>query len=381
MTPGQPQLTPQMVQQFIQAMQARQQQPQGGPTGVPQTGQPQASPSMQAAPGGGGGAMPAAQPAQQPATLPGIPVQSPRQPASSAQMQFRGVPAMVMGIKSGLHDKKVQKAQAMTLEYLAMSTDPSAKAQIDKISKADPKMAQQFEKKKAEFAKMYDKAMADPNSPEAQGIQKAYQARKMEEQQQQEFQQKQQTALAMERERQAKANQSQAVADTTGKYTQKDQGKDDARMRQVTEVVQGKLKQSQQNTEAMLKAAKIRTDALIQSAKIHAGASVKGAKIRADASNTLVKEYTALSQQASDLDKQEKTLTTHLEKNTHWWGDGDDAEDIKTQIQEVETKRQVLQQQYQMLQSKDAAFQKAGIIAPNAAPTSGSGPKVYDMTK
>ena len=411
------QLSPQQQQMLLQQLsQQRPQQPQAQapqiPTmqmpaqaGVPQLGGPQAQGDPQQPRLGGPNTLLPSGAAM--AQVPGV-VPTPTLPRGSLgtgqprKTQASGIAALPMAvaqISRNQQEKKVQKIKALTEEFLTIASDPAAQRNIQQVIKNDPQMAKIFEKKQNEFAKIYHKAAEDSSSVEAQGVQlgyKNYQAQDDKRVAAQEALAQMQYSQSRAREQEAMAQKN--VADANKANTQASQ------MGQVTPAMifnwQQKLSQTSQTTKAMLDAIDRRMNASItntntralasvQNAKIRAGATRDAAAIRAqnsqNAQNSITKEYKALHDQAMDLDTQAKDLHTRLGKAEHLLYNDPDYADIMSQLNEVESQRQVLASQYQMLQMKDMMYQQNGLIGQIGPPldttTPPPGSRVYDFTK
>lgn len=137
-------------------------------------------------------------------------------PMSAAHRElFQGMPGTLMGLKAQMHRAKVEKFQALTNQYIASQMDHNAQKAQAELARSDPKIAKALEKQKQDFAKMIEKAISDPNSAEAQGIQRAYadQEGKVQQQQaQQEQMAKLKDIAAQVQQRQAAAQRDQAEA-------------------------------------------------------------------------------------------------------------------------------------------------------------------------
>ena len=143
--------------------------------------------------------------------VPGIPYAKPGGGATPSHNEvFQGMPGSLMAIKAQMHSAKVEKYRQLTNQYIALQQDPNAQSARAKLAQGDPKIAKALEKQQQDFAKMTEKALADPNSAEAQGIQKAYQdqeSRVAAQQSQQAAQLKLQQTVAEIRKNQAEAAQ------------------------------------------------------------------------------------------------------------------------------------------------------------------------------
>lgn len=129
----------------------------------------------------------------------------------------------------------------------------------------------------------------------------------------------------------------------------------------------------------MLEATRLRMQSAELQTKMRVGAakSKQGSKI----DTYIVQEYKALTQQLNELDKNSSVLAKQMKDDTHWYGDDDGKADVQQQLTQIETQRQILTQQFQMLQQKDQAFQGSGIIAKPEPATGPGGAKIHDFTQ
>lgn len=362
-------LPPQLQQQLMQAIATQ----RGGASAQPPAMQPQSGQQPPQMPAGdapmpqfqtgrstmmlpGGTASPA---------VPGVPQSAtpPKQPGNMRASGIAAIPGAVMMVKQKMQQDKIQKARQFASQYIALkqSDDPNVQKTADAMM-ADPKVH-----------KIFDKAVSDPNSPEYQGVQMAYRDQMTQEQQKvamQEMKSKmeQQKAAtqhqqALARQADATANQRNAAADTMGQVTDADRFKAEQKMQQVTATIQGRLQQTNQITQRMIETTKLRIEGTHIDTRVRANATITAAGKRAAATNNyIVQEYRALNSQLTELDRQSKDLTAHLDKTTHWYSDPDDKEQVQQQLAQIEAQRGVLGQQLQMLQAKDQAFQGSGLI-------------------
>jgi hypothetical protein len=376
-------LTPQQQQQLLMMMQQRQQQaaPQTGqgqvPGGGQSAGQGQQPPQMSQMPSQQSQQMAQFQTGRSTMQLPsgtvspavpGVPYSAtpPNSKPSGGggtTMRATGLVAAVMAVKQSQSQNKMQKARQLTSQYLALKQngDPQVQKTADAMMQ-DPKVH-----------KIFDKAINDPSSPEYQGVQMAYRDIEDQEQRQKQMQEMQskiesQSALSQQRlslaqQESAYAERAKTQASQMGQVTPAEQAKLDEKMKQATIQIQGRLDQTQMQTSTMLKVVDARVSAMRDVARINAGAKLGAAGMRQQAaSQAIFKEYKALQDQANELDRQSKDLKAHLDKNTHWYGDADDADEVQGQLMQIETKKAVLAQQFQMLQQKDQLFQRQGVI-------------------
>lgn len=307
-------------------------------------------------------------------SVPGVPQSAtpPRQPSQMRASGVAAIPGAVMAVKQKMQQDKVQKARQLASQYIALkqSDDPNVQKTADAMM-SDPKVH-----------KIFDKATTDPNSPEYQGVQMAYRDQMSQEEQKiamqemkskmQQQQASTQHQQALARQADATANQRQAQADTAGQVTEADKFKAEQRMNQVTAQIQSRLQQTSQTTQRMMEATKLRIEGSIKVAQIRGSATVSAAGKRANATNNyIIQEYKALNSQLTDLDRTSTALSAQLAKQTHWYGDDEGKADIQQKISQIEAQRTVLTQQFQMLQQKDQAFTRSGLVPP--PPTVGSG--------
>lgn len=362
-------LPPELRQQLMQALASQ----KGGASAQPPAMQPQSGQQPPQMPAGdapmpqfqtgrstmmlpGGTASPA---------VPGVPQSAtpPKQPGNTRASGLAAIPGAVMMVKQKMQQDKVQKARQFASQYIALkqSDDPNVQKTADAMM-ADPKVH-----------KIFDKAVSDPNSPEYQGVQMAYRDQMSQEQQKvamQEMKSKmeQQKAAtqhqqALARQADATANQRNAAADTMGQVTEADRFKAEQKMQQLTATIQSRLQQTKDITSRMLETTKLRIEGTHIDTRVRANATITAAGKRAAATNNyIIQEYKALDAQLNDLDRTSTALSAQLAKETHWYGDDEGKSDIQQKITQIEAQRGVLTQQFQLLQSKDQAFQRSGLI-------------------
>jgi hypothetical protein len=350
--------------------------PQIPPGQMPPTGQPSGGPPRL---GGNNVMLPGGTAAP---GIPGVQMSAtpPKRAGNTTGHGMMAIPAAVMQAKQNKQRSKTEQARQLAGQYLAMknSDDPKVQQAADQLL-ADPKNH-----------KVFDKAVSDPSSPEYAGVQMAYRDQLAQEQQgqaMQEMRAKVQEQQAAAQQKQALAAQEQAKAadlrkqtEQRGTVTELDQAKLDAKMEQVTAQIKAKMLQTQTSTQAMLQAVNARVAGAVKVA----GIKEQGAKTRqaSKIDTYILGEYKALQGQLNELDRQTKDLTSHLDKTTHWYSDPDDKNDVQQQLAQIDAQRGVLMQQYQMLQQKDQAFQRSGLVAPPQSTTPGpNSVTVHDFSK
>jgi len=360
------QMSPEQQQLLMQQLQRQQGGQGGGP--MPGGGGPQAMPQL----GGNNVRLPSGTAIP---GVPGVPL-SATPPGNKPRLSGTGLLGTVVAVKQQMHQQKIQKMRQLTSQYIALqsSDDPKLKQTAQALI-SDPKNH-----------KLFDKAVSDPNSAEYQGVQQAYRDSQAEEVQKAQFEQLRanlEQREQMANRQQAMAQQAMAMAgykekqtEQMGQVTPAEQAKLDERYKAVTAQIQGRLQQSSMQTKAMLEATQKRVDAARYAADQRRAGQEGSAKVRAGATkanDVIVKEYKALHDQAAELDKQAKDLNDHLQKESHWYADPDDKDEVQRQLAQIEAQRAVLQSQYQMLQMKDQMFQKNGIIdTPPPGPGAGT---------
>jgi len=328
-----------------------------------------------------GGVRPSAMPARQPQAISGH---------GALGMVFGGV----MAVKQKLSQDKQQKARAVAGQYIAITNGGGDPQQF----LMDPKVH-----------KIFDKALKDPNSPEAQGIQQAYQdvqRQDMQKQQQQMIQQQMQEAAARIQQMQAYAQRAGAQANKDEQYgqvTERDQFQEAQRNIRAQQGIQAKLQISANGISAL----KARTDAKIQSMEkiaqqLEAGRNARAATSEAgkdkragqrvaqqtSAVKDIMKQYTNIRSQVANLEKEQATAEKNA-KGIESWVSGD-ADMYTAQAQAIASQLDEKKARLDQLDSAFNAMIAGGVFqAPpvETKPTSGGGasgggaPKVIDMTK
>lgn len=373
----------QMPMPGMQQGQPMPQMPQGQPQ-MPRMG-PQGSvlPTGSAVPNVGG-VRPSAMPARQPSAISGH---------GALGMVFGGI----MMAKQKMSQDKQQKARAIAGQYIAITNGGGDTSQFLQ----DPKVH-----------KIFDKALKDPNSPEAQGIQQAYQDVQRQDQmkQQMELAKAQidatiQYRKAQEEQARATANWRDTQAGTIGQVTDRDKYLEGQKNQRASQAIQAKLEISSNG----IKAAGQRAEAKIKSlegiaSKLEAGRNARAAASEAgkdkragqrlaqtqSAVKDIMKQYSNVRSEISNLEKEQATAEKNA-KGIEAWVTGD-ADMYNAQAQGIQAQ---LDKQKALLDQYDAGFNamiaSGAVSAPavSTTPTAGGGaassgaskPKIIVMDK
>lgn len=343
----------------------------------------------------------------------GVPMtaQPQRPPQRTSASGIAAIPMAAYQIKQKMHNDKVQKTRAAVNEWIAMQDNPDAQKELQKAAQQDPKIAKILQKKQQDFAKLSEKAMKDPNSAEAQGIQMAYRDQQGKEQQDiatQEAKSKMQQQQAITEHNRALAIQEQARArnidkktDQSGEVTDKDKFQADQKMRLVQYKVQGDLQKAGLAVTALQQRAQQKIDSLERIAKMHEAGADSRAAMRESGANkragmrsqqnyaltAMTKEYGNIKSEIANLDKEQKSAMDDLIKNpiSSWATGQDDA--FQSRSAAIDGQRRELEARLGALDASVNAMSQGGVIprdpGPGTIPTvtkTGSGVTVHDFT-
>jgi hypothetical protein len=288
-----------------------------------------------------------------------------RQGGMSGQGMFPAIIGGVIQAKRAFANQKMEKARQLANSWIALAGggDPQLKQQADAMMN-DPKVH-----------KIFDKAMKDPTSPEAQGIQMAYQDQQQKDLQKMAIQEQRTKAqqvyalmmAEMSRARQSEAagNLSQTRADMYGQVTDAERYKQQQQNQRTMATIQARMQMARNALEGMDRRARMRIGALERIAALHEKGATGRATMRTQqnqALNAKIKQYKNLQSEVANLIHQQKDLDADiLNHPVAEWVSGQ-SDEYQAKAAAIADRQQTLQQQMDDLNSEINDMTTGGVI-------------------
>lgn len=330
-----------------------------------------------------GGVRPSAMPARQPRSI------------SGGTGALGAVFATVMMAKQKMSQDKQQKARAVAGQYIAITNGGGDPQQM----LLDPKVH-----------KIFDKALKDPNSPEAQGIQQAYQdvqRTDMQKQQQQMLQQRMQEVSVRMQQMKAQTEAARALAEQRNQYgevTDQDKFKAQQKNQLASQAIQAKLQISHDSIAGLKQRSETKIKSLEEMGKLfekgrneRAASSEAGKDKRAgqrlqqqsSAVKDVMKQYSNVRSEIANLEREQANAEKNA-KGVEAWATGD-ADMYQAQAQAIASQLEEKKARLDTLDSSFNAMIAGGVIKAPSVDTSksssggstgggSSAPKIIDMT-